>query len=246
MTADEAELSDPVTNGRRPIEGAILLANLGIPDLPLARRWMCECLRGSGVTDDVLDVLMELPRHAFATERWRVAYLDIAVAARDTWLHAPSTVARAVSALVCKPAKRVLEVGTSTGYQTAVIAALGADVTTVDTSAARSARAREHLTLLGLGGVRFEVIDDLDRQLPEGPFDAIVVNTARTRCPSRMLDAVAPASGAVVAAIEHSDGSQRLMRYAVTFDAVTVTDLGSCALERAPVRHPGRGLDGAT
>lgn len=208
-----------------------LLALSAMPDFPLARAWMCEQLSASAISADVVKAMSVIPRHGFSPpERWRVAYIDQDIWTGATWMTAPGTIARAVDALPRRRANRILEIGTGTGYQTALLIALNIEIVSVDISQACVIYAHTRLRALGATGKRvfcdnalMPVILDVNVK-----FDSVVVNAAISTPPTTLFEFLPPEGGIVVAPTIMSDGSQRLLRYKISGSAITCADLGAC------------------
>jgi protein-L-isoaspartate(D-aspartate) O-methyltransferase len=149
-------------------------------------------LRGRGIADErVLAAMGELPREAFIADARRdYAYLDgaLPIAAGQT-ISQPYVVARMTELLRPKPGDRVLEIGTGSGYQAAVLAKLGANVVSFERQPELAASARENLEWLGLGD-RVDVrLGDGSIGDPEGgQYDGIIVTAAAPRVPERLLE----------------------------------------------------------
>jgi protein-L-isoaspartate(D-aspartate) O-methyltransferase len=110
----------------------------------------------------------------------------------------PSLVLRMTELLDPGPEAKVLEIGTGSGYQTALLAALCASVVTVERHADLSRQARSRLSDLGIGNVRFLVADGSDGVPDEAPFDRIMVTAAASRVPGSLLDQLAPGGRMVI------------------------------------------------
>lgn len=201
-------------------------ALFGIPDLPLARRYLREQLYHQGFRDEVLAAMDHAPRHVFAPARACLAYVDIAIDADYVFVQAPSTVATIVSTLP-GPDTNVLELGTGAGYQSAVLAAFGAQVTSIDSREDRQQVARERFEKLELQvQTLIRDIDPIDGLA--GPYDLIVVNEALGRLPRRLVPLLRD-GGSVVAPVANADGTHRLMRYLRSQGQyITAIDLGPC------------------
>jgi len=149
-------------------------------------------LRGRGIADErVLAAMGELPREAFIADARRdYAYVDgaLPIAAGQT-ISQPYVVARMTELLRPKPGDRVLEIGTGSGYQAAVLAKLGANVVSFERQPELAASARENLERLGLGD-RVDVrLGDGSAGDPEGgQYDGIIVTAAAPRVPERLLE----------------------------------------------------------
>ncbi len=156
---------------------------------------VADQLRARGIVDPrVLDVMGWIPRERFITESVRRhAYDDEAlpIAAGQT-ISQPFMVARMTELLDPRPGDRVLEIGTGSGYQAAILAALGARVTTIERHEDLAATARAHLADLGFGDAVDVRVGDGSLGLPdEGPWDGIIVTAAAPYIPHVLLDQLA-------------------------------------------------------
>jgi protein-L-isoaspartate(D-aspartate) O-methyltransferase len=228
--SDEATVTKEPKGRGLGVDAAGLLMLMGVPDLPLARFWLGEQLRASGISEDVLGAMTDVPRHGFAPPaRWRVAYLDLDLWTGVTWMTRPGTVARVVDALPRSERLRILEIGTGSGYQTAVLAAaLGADVTSLEISPACLKSATERLRALGITRAEVKLGNGLEPGTLPAEFDGIVVNAALPALQTQLFGLLSQGGGVIVVPLVVSDGSQRLLRYALLGDEITVVDLGKC------------------
>jgi protein-L-isoaspartate(D-aspartate) O-methyltransferase len=147
-------------------------------------------LRARGIADErVLAAMERVPRHEFAPERYRdQAYEDhpLPIAEGQT-ISQPYIVAIMLEALKLSPTDIVLEIGTGSGYLTALLAELAARVISIErhTSLAESARAR--MEALGYSNVKV-VTGDGTRGFPqEAPYDAIIVSAAAPEMPRDLI-----------------------------------------------------------
>jgi protein-L-isoaspartate(D-aspartate) O-methyltransferase len=160
-----------------------------------------EQLRGRDVVDErVLAAMAEVPRELFVPERLRRrAYDDAAlpIGAGQT-ISQPYMVARIAEALELHGGERLLDVGTGSGYQAAVLAELGAEVDTIERIPKLAEQARENLTAAGYGRVRVHVGDGSLGLAEHAPFDAIAVAAAAPELPSTLYDQLEPRGRLVV------------------------------------------------
>ena len=153
------------------------------PRLDRAReRMVKDQLRSRGIADQrVLDVMGRMPRERFIGESvHRHAYDDEALPIEDgQTISQPYMVARMTELLAPRPGDRILEIGTGSGYQAAILAALGARVTTIERHEDLGATARDRLAELGFGDSVDVRVGDGSLGLPdEGPWDGIIVTAA--------------------------------------------------------------------
>jgi protein-L-isoaspartate(D-aspartate) O-methyltransferase len=139
-----------------------------------------------GVRDArVLDAMREVPRHLFVPEPLRHdAYTDrpLPIGAGQT-ISQPYMVALMTEALAVRGMDRVLEIGTGSGYQTAVLARLASRVITIERHAPLAERARQVLDLLGVTNVEVLVGDGTEGAPLEAPFDRILVTAGAPAIP---------------------------------------------------------------
>ena len=159
-------------------------------------------LRRRGIVDErVLRAMSTIPRESFVSDAQRgVAYADEAlpIPAGQT-ISQPYMVARMTELLAPKPGDRVLEIGTGSGYQTAILAILGAAIVSIERQAELAVTARERLAGLGLGGaVDIRVADGSVGDPAGAPFDGIVVTAAAPAIPAALRDQLSPTGGRLV------------------------------------------------
>jgi protein-L-isoaspartate(D-aspartate) O-methyltransferase len=156
----------------------------------LRQRMIDSQLRARGIADErVLSAMARVPRHEFAPEPYRdQAYEDhpLPIAQAQT-ISQPYIVALMLEALALRPADRVLEVGAGSGYVTALLAALAAQVISVERHAALADPARDLLARMGYTNVRI-IVGDGTRGFREcAPYDAIIVSAAAPDMPPALL-----------------------------------------------------------
>ena len=125
----------------------------------------------------VLDLLNKLPREDFVPERYRkLAYMDTTISlGNDQVMMPPRVEARILQALNVQPDETVLEVGTGSGYVTALLASLGDHVYSVDINAEMTRTAGEKLADRGISNVTLETGDAARGWDAHAPYDVIVI-----------------------------------------------------------------------
>jgi protein-L-isoaspartate(D-aspartate) O-methyltransferase len=175
-------------------------------------------LRRRGIGDAaVLRALDEIPRERFVDpEHADIAYADQAlpISCGQT-ISQPYVVAYMTEQLAVKPNHRVLEVGTGSGYQAAVLARLAGEVITVERYRTLAEAARERLKGLGLDNVTVIVGDGLAGVPQYAPYDRIIVTAAAERIPQALVDQLAEGGVLVLPLGPHSD-AQRIVRLTKT------------------------------
>ena len=155
---------------------------------------VAEQLRRRGIRDErVLAVMAALPREVFVPGTPEaVAYDDRAlpIDAGQT-ISQPFVVARMTELLQVEPGDRILEVGTGSGYQAAVIARLGATVRSYERIDELAASAREHVAALGIEGIDVVAGDGSNGDAADAPWDGIIVTAAPPDIPQRLRDQLA-------------------------------------------------------
>jgi len=157
----------------------------------LREQMVNEQLRDRGISDRrVLHAMARVPRHEVVTEEYRdQAYEDHPVPIGEgQTLSQPYIVAIMLQALSLNGAEKVLEIGTGSGYQTALLAELAREVYSVERHASLARSAQEVLQRLGYRNVFVAVGDGSKGLLERAPFEAIIVSAAAPRIPAALFD----------------------------------------------------------
>lgn len=176
------------------------------------RRRLVERLRAGGIEDlAVLHAFDAVPRHLFVPEAvTHRAYEDVALPiGRDQTISRPAVHGLHLCLAGLRGGEKVLEVGTGSGYQTALLATLGARVFSIERIEALSALAGARLADLGFGNVRLRVGDGYAGWPEEAPFDVILVGAAAPAVPGTLREQLAPAGRMIVPV--GSPAAQRLI-----------------------------------
>jgi len=155
------------------------------------KRMVDEQLKARDITDArVLDAMLNVPRHLFIPEAGRVeAYADTPVPiGHGQTISQPYIVAFMTQALDVAPEHRVLEIGTGSGYQAAVLSVLAKEVFTVEVVRSLADRARETLASLGHRNVHVRTGNGYLGWPEEAPFDRIIVTAAPDEVPPALME----------------------------------------------------------
>jgi protein-L-isoaspartate(D-aspartate) O-methyltransferase len=179
-----------------------------------ARDRLVTKLKESGIRDPrVIDVIRSTPRHHFIDQALHSrAYENTALPiGHGQTISQPWVVARMTEALIeFGIPQRVLEIGTGSGYQAAVLAALVPEIFTVERIEELLRQARRRFRQLGLTNLRSRHDDGKLGWPDEAPFDGIILTAAGDTIPSRILDQLTP-DGVLVAPVG-SPSQQTLLR----------------------------------
>jgi protein-L-isoaspartate(D-aspartate) O-methyltransferase len=174
----------------------------GAFDLDEARRQMVRTqIAARGLSDDrVLEAMRIVPRHLFIPAAHQAAaYEDrpLPIGEGQT-ISQPFMVAAMTAALAPPPEGRVLEVGTGSGYQAAVLAQLAREVFSIERHASLAERATAALAAAGVSNVRVVVGDGSQGLAGEAPFDGILVTAGAPAVPDVLLEQLAEGGRLVI------------------------------------------------
>lgn len=164
-------------------------------------RMIRDQVMARGVRDPrVLEALRATPRHLFVPQSLRAsAYDDTPLPlSRGQTISQPFIVALMTELLQLRGDERVLEIGTGSGYQTAVLARLARTVFSAEVEPELAAGARETLAALGLTNVVLGVGDGVELFRDAGPFDAILSAAAPEHLPEPLLDQLADGGRCII------------------------------------------------
>ena len=184
-------------------------------------------LREEGIEDEnVLHVMSKIPRHIFVDEALASrAYEDTALPiGHGQTISQPYIVARMTELLISKGAlKRVLEVGTGSGYQTAVLAPFVEQVFTVERIAPLLEQAKQRHKALALKNIRYLLSDGSWGWPQYAPFDVIIATAAPEEIPSELIEQLAEGGRLIIP--HGSSAQQRLSVIERKGETLTTTDL---------------------
>lgn len=198
-----------------------------LPDEAEARAALVLSLRRQGVgARDVLSAIERVPRRLFLPARHHsLAYEDVTLPIEcGQTVSSPSLVAFTAQALDVSPEHALLEIGTGSGYQSAVLAHLTERVETVDRFATLADLARRRFAALKLDNVTARQGDGFEGLKQKGPFDRIVVTAAIPSVPDNWVQQLKP-GGILIAPVGQSMQPQSLIRFVKTESVMTAETL---------------------
>lgn len=176
----------------------------------------------------VLDAMRRVPREAFVPENLRFAAYENQPLpiGHDQTISQPLMVALMTQALLLTGEEQVLEVGTGSGYQAAVLSLLARYVVTVERVAALAEAAEERLTRLGYANVEVHAVEDVLGWPDGAPYDGIIVTAAAPEVPLALLNQLAM-GGRLVIPVGGRE-LQELVRIVKTPQGAQRHNLGPC------------------
>jgi protein-L-isoaspartate(D-aspartate) O-methyltransferase len=191
-------------------------------------------LRSQGLRNtDVLRAIETIPRELFVPHRLAdlaARDLPLPIGCGQT-MSEPSLVARMLEALAVSRDNRVLEIGSGSGYVTAILASLARQVVSLERFHTLASGARARLEQLGLTNAEIILADGLAETGRPGPFDRILAHLAFSQTPSHLVERLA--GGGVLICGRAHEGCTRLLRLAHnSAGEIEEADIGVCALSK--------------
>ena len=209
------------------------------------RNQLVEIIQAQGVSDpDVLEVMRKVPRHEFVPDEYLdQAYEDhpLPIGYGQT-ISQPYIVAWMTELLELKPGEKVLEIGTGSGYQAAVLAELKTvEVYSIEIVPELAEMAAKRLDELGYTGVKVRQGDGYYGWPEYAPFDAIIVTAAPDHLPAPLVEQLAE-GGRLVIPIGPPGGYQALWKFVKEGQDVTAYNMGGVIF----VPFTGEGIESGT
>jgi protein-L-isoaspartate(D-aspartate) O-methyltransferase len=197
------------------------------PEARALRLRLVDALSPELHSERVRDALRRVPRHLFAPS------LSLAEAYADRpqpigmgqTISQPLIVGLMTQALDLEGSEHVLEIGTGSGYQAAVLSVLAAQVDSIEIVPSLGESARARLQELGYENVMVRIGDGYGGWPERAPFERIILTAAPREVPQALFDQLA-LGGVLVAPVHSSPWEQRLLRYTKTSNGIRVEDLG--------------------
>jgi len=199
-------------------------------DFPKARLKMVEeQLTSRGIKDaGLIAAMKKIPRHLFVEEALQsqaYTYHPLPIGEKQT-ISQPYMVALMTEALLLTGKEKVLEIGTGSGYQTAILAEMSEKVFSIERIRPLAIRARKLLYELGYFNVEIKIFDGTFGWAEESPIDAILVTAGSPDIPQPLIDQLAPGGRLVIPVGDAF--VQELFRVTKTEAEVKKEDLGGC------------------
>ena len=178
------------------------------------RRQLVDLLRTKGITDEnVLKAIDEVPRHVFLDSSFvELAYQDIAfpIGSGQT-ISQPHTVAFQTQLLEIKPGMKVFEVGTGSGYQACVLAAMGAKVISVERQKNLFHKTQDLLEKLPFR-VKTFLRDGYEGFASYAPFDRVIITAGAPTIPEELIKQLKPNGIMVIPIDDENSNGQKMLR----------------------------------
>jgi len=183
-----------------------------------------------GIKDKrVINAMLTIPRHLFVPEEalWSQAYSDfpLPIGEKQT-ISQPYIVALMTEAIELKGAERVLEIGTGSGYQTAILSMLAEKVYSIERISSLAARARKVLDSINCSNVVIKIGDGTLGWPEESPYDAILTTAAAPEIPKCYIDQLKIGGRLIIPVGDVY--SQVLVKVIKTKDGIIKQDMGGC------------------
>ena len=225
-----------VQDGGEVDEGCVLVSEIRATDVE--RMEFQLTLRRRGISDQaVLRAMDEVPREHFVSASCgkRLCRPGVAIACGQT-ISQPYVVAYMTEQLEVEPQHHVLEVGTGSGYQAAILSRLARDVVSIERYRTLADTARERLKTLGRANVTIIAGDGFAGAPGQAPFDRIIVTAAAEEVPDTLVAQLAE-GGKMLLPLGPRDGTQHIVK--LTSGGRAGSSEPDCGAVRAAITRPG-------
>ena len=181
----------------------------------LRNQMVQEQLTSNGIRDKkILNAFLEVPRHMFVPKDLRsIAYQDSPIPlGPDQTISQPYIVAYMTQTLNLEEGHRILEIGTGSGYQTAILSSLVKEVYSVELVNSLSDEANKVFTDLGYTNIHLKVGNGYEGWPEKSPFDSIILTASPRKLPDSLADQL-KMGGKIIAPIGEESDDQRLVLY---------------------------------
>ncbi|HEY4694682.1 MAG TPA: protein-L-isoaspartate(D-aspartate) O-methyltransferase [Candidatus Nanoarchaeia archaeon] len=188
-----------------------------------------KVIKPTGVSPKVLKAFLSVPREKFVLPEYKnQAYSDMALPIKEgQTISQPSLVAIMTHLLNLTGKEIVLEIGTGSGYQAAILSKLSKEVHTVERISSLAAKAGKLFNELGLKNIESYVADGTLGLPKKAPYDAIIVTAGARQLPGALVDQL-KVGGRMVIPV-HKDGSQKLQLVVKEKTGIKITDIENVA-----------------
>lgn len=204
--------------------------NRNVDEYSMARERMVRILRDEyGINDErVLSAMEEIPRHQFVPEAFKFqAYRNNALPiSGNQTISQPLIVARMTEMLQLNGSAKVLEIGTGSGYQTAILAALSRKVFSIERVAELAKKAEKRLS--GFRNVTIKCDDGTNGWEAYSPYDRILVTAGSPVAPEPLLSQLEE-GGVMVVPVGEEKNEQKLVRITRTGGSIKRKEFGACS-----------------
>ena len=183
------------------------------------RKKLVDALREKGITDEqVLEAIFKVPRHFFMESAFEnMAYIDKAYPIGEgQTISQPYTVAYQTQLLQCKPFNKVLEIGPGSGYQAAVLAAIGVQVFTIERQKKLFDINKSFEYLQKIPNIKLFFGDGFEGLPTFAPFDRVIITAAAPHVPEKLLQQL-KIGGIMIIPLNEGE-KQRMLRITKTSD----------------------------
>lgn len=206
--------------------------------LQLREEMVTQQIEGRGITDRrVLRAMRVVPRHGFVDEsHWHEAYSDYPLPIGEgQTISQPFIVAGMTQALMLEPEDKVLEIGTGSGYQTAILAEIVQSVYTVERIESLYLKATQLLQSLGYRNILTKLSDGTLGWAEQGPFDAILVTAGAPHVPRLLLQQLKEGGRMIIPVGDRF--TQELLKIVKTERGIHQAGLGGCRFVKLVGEH---------